>query len=372
MTTTTDPFEERAAELRGALVGRLLADGHAVRPEVAAALRAEPRHLYVPRFHRRVQHDDGVWRSELVDDTHPDWLGDVYTDRHLTTSDWPTPSSSSMPSLMADMLDALDAGPGADVIEIGTGTGYNAALLGRMVGDENVLSLDIVPALVDAARAALERTGHAKVTAVCVDGESEGKPPRPDDADRLIATCGVDQVPRSWLAGVRPGGRIVAPLGHGIVVLDVDERHGATGRFLSTPAYFMGLRPAGGASRPIGRPADPDDAAAEPCAMPLDAWTDEVFRFPVSFALPPGDTLYDLPGDGALVLWHRDGSIARITPDGTARQSGPRRLADILGTVWRRHQDAGRPGRDAYRVTVAPDGTHRITTTDDRTVLAGR
>lgn len=234
----TDPHEGEATRLRTVMTEGLQASGHARTPAVAEAFRTEPRHVYVPRFVRRRQADDGAWVSEEIDRSHPRWLAEVYADQLLLTSEWPNLSSSTVPSLMADMLDALNVQPGLAVTEIGTGTGYNAGILGRLVGDENVVSIDVAPELVSVARKALDVAGHARVTVVCGDGSSVDAVPR-DSADRLIATCGVGEVPDAWRQAVRPGGRIVAPVGAGVAVLDVDEQHGAAGGFLATGAYFM-------------------------------------------------------------------------------------------------------------------------------------
>ncbi|WP_406286762.1 methyltransferase domain-containing protein [Embleya sp. NBC_00896] len=349
-------LDDEAVSRRAAMVDALTASGHALRPGVAAAFREEPRHTYVPRFTRSHQIADGTWVSEEVNHTHPDWLNWVYLDQVLLTSTWPSMSSSTVPSLMADMLDALDVRHGVTVTEIGTGSGYNAGILGRLAGDENVLSIDVAPELVSAARAALDAAGHGEITVVCGDGGSDGVV-RPDSTDRLIATCGVSSLPAAWRRAVHPGGVVVVPLGAGIAVLDIDEQHGAQGRFLPTGAYFMSLRPADGAPL-MPRPDNPE-GPAEPCTMPVTAWNDSEFTFLVSFWLRLEDVLTDSASD-ALTVWHRDGSIATITTNGIARQAGPRRLADLLGSPLERLQGArpavaqcvsnrGRPRRDTDR-----------------------
>ncbi|WP_439675003.1 methyltransferase domain-containing protein [Embleya sp. MST-111070] len=349
-------LDDEATTRRTAMVDELTAGDHALRLDVADAFRKEPRHAYVRRF-TRSHLVDGAWVSEEVNDAHPDWLAEVYRDQVLLTSTWPTMSSSTVPSLMADMLDALDVHPGTSVTEIGTGTGYNAGLLGRLVGDENVLSIDVAPELVSAARAALEATGHDKITVICGDGSSSDVV-KPNSTDRLIATCGVSTLPAAWRQAVRPGGIIVVPLGAGIAVLDVDEQHAASGAFLSTGAYFMSLRPTNGAPL-MPRPDNPE-GPAESCTMPVAAWADSEFTFLVSFSLGLDDVLTDTSLSGALTIWHRDGSIATVTAEGTARQAGPRRLADLLGRLWDDYQAHGRPSRSAYRIAVSPDGTHTV------------
>ncbi|UGQ09515.1 methyltransferase domain-containing protein [Yinghuangia sp. ASG 101] len=354
----TDSIEVEAATLRALLVERMQTAGHAQQPDVAEAFRQEPRHVYAPRFTRSRQNQDGAWTSDEVTRDDPNWLTEVYTDQVLLTSAWPNPlSSSTVPSLMADMHEALDVSAGTTVIEIGTGTGYNAALLGRLVGDENVVTVDVASELVDAARGALDAAGHAAVTVVLADGGSRDVL-RHGSADRLIATCAVDRIPDSWRLAVCPGGRIVAPLGAGVAVLDIAEDRSAEGRFLPTGAYFMQLRAPGGDVMPT-RPTNPD-GPAEPCGMPPSAWDDTGFSFLVSLSLSSDDVLTDTPEVGELVIWHRDGSIAHIFANGTARQAGPRRLADLLAGLWQSYAEQGEPMREAYRIAIDADGEHTI------------
>lgn len=336
-------------------------DGHALSPTVAAAFRGEPRHVYVPEFRRGVE-ADGVWTSEVVDAQDPQWLGLVYTDTALLVSPWPVPSSSTAPSLMADMLEALDAQPGSITVEIGTGTGYNAGLLGRLVGDDNVVTVDVNGELIGRARKALDAAGHDMVIAVHGDGAGL-EMLTPGSVDRLIATCGVSAVPEPWIRAVRPGGRLVVPVGAGVVALDVAADGGARGKFLGTPAYFMDLRPAGGAV-PMLRPEAPG-GPGEPCAMPFEGWWDNAFRFLVSLVLSPVDVMSDQSRDDELIVWHRDGSIMRLTRDGQVRQAGPGRIGDVLGALWEEHQARGCPGNEAYELTVSSTGVHAYQVIDE-------
>ena len=364
MTTPAAPtpvhVDERARSMRRAMVAALRDAGELTDAAVTEALAAEPRHLYVPVFYRRCRDDaGGGWFTERVDAGHPSWLPEVHADQALVTmlrdgTDGPPLSSSTAPSLMAAMLQSLAIEAGMNVLEVGTGTGYNAGLLARLAGDAHVTTIDIEPAIIDTARAALAAAGHPAVRVLCGDGaDLRGEP---GSVDRIIATCGLTTVPDGWRVLVRPGGRIVAPIGAGIAAIDVDGESGASGRFLPTGAYFMGLRSAVGAAG-VPFPGEPDDAPTGRCAMPLAAWADNDFRFPVSLALP------DLmsrggPDDPELVAWHGDGSIARIRADGAAQQAGPRRLADALGALWIDFQAAGRPPRDRYGVTISPEGRH--------------
>lgn len=147
--------------LAGALVAALEANGDIHEPAWHAAFTTIPRHLFVPCFIERVNGAERV--VDGADSAQRGyWLEQVYSDTNLVTQvKWsdaeerggrrPT-SSSSMPSIMAWMLEALDLEDGQRVLEIGTGTGYHAALLCHRLGDTHVASIDIDQALVEQAR----------------------------------------------------------------------------------------------------------------------------------------------------------------------------------------------------------------------------
>jgi protein-L-isoaspartate(D-aspartate) O-methyltransferase len=113
-------------------------------------------------------------------------------------------SSASMPAVVAQMLGALDVEPGRRVLEIGTGTGYNAALLAHRLGAERVVSVEVDPAVAEHARRALDHAGFGAVTVVTGDGAEGYRPGAP--YDRVLATVAVGQVPPAWVAQTRPGG----------------------------------------------------------------------------------------------------------------------------------------------------------------------
>jgi protein-L-isoaspartate O-methyltransferase len=158
---------------------------------------------------------------------------------------WSPSSSCSKPSIVADMLDALDVHPGHSVLEIGTGTGWNAALLCQRVGPQGqVVSIEVDPVIAHGARAALATAGYSPLV-ITGDG-AEGYP---DQApyDRVIATAAVrETIPKTWLEQTRPGGLIVTPWGtdycNGVLLtLHVTTEGSATGRFHGDLA-FMRLR----------------------------------------------------------------------------------------------------------------------------------
>lgn len=150
-------------------------------------------------------------------------------------------SSASMPAVVAQMLAALDAEPGMRVLEIGAGTGYNAALLAHRLGAENIVSVEVDPAVAEHARHALAATGFSAVTVVTGDG-AEGYLPRAP-YDRVISTVAVAEVPHAWVAQTRPGGLVLSPWGSsyypgGLLALTVHGDATTTGRIVG-PASFM-------------------------------------------------------------------------------------------------------------------------------------
>ena len=108
------------------------------------------------------------------------------------------------------MLDQLEAQPGERILELGAGTGYNAALLAHLVGEGgHVTTIDVDDDLVEGARAHLAAAGFTNVEAVTRDGAvgyAEGAP-----YDRIIATVGAHGVPHAWLDQLAPGGRLLVP-----------------------------------------------------------------------------------------------------------------------------------------------------------------
>ncbi|MGH3927665.1 MAG: methyltransferase domain-containing protein [Pseudonocardiaceae bacterium] len=176
--------------------------------------------------------------------------------------DTPT-SSASMPTMVALMLKYLDVHGGERVLEIGTGTGYNAALLAHRVGAGRVVTIEIDPEVAAQARKALSDAGFGGVTTVVGNG-SLGHPSEAP-YDRVIATASCHTVPYAWVAQTRPGGRIVTPWGSqycnfGLLALSVNDDGTATGRIVDTAA-FMRLRDQRFRSRPIS-PTDEDEKQA--------------------------------------------------------------------------------------------------------------
>jgi protein-L-isoaspartate(D-aspartate) O-methyltransferase len=155
-------------------------------------------------------------------------------------------SSSSAPGVMAEMLDLLDVREGMDVLEIGAGTGYNAALVAQRVAPGRVTAIEIDPAVAEHARRALRKT-RCPVTVVTGDGALG----HPEHApyDRVMATAAVRRVPYAWVEQTRPGGGIVLPVEgsfrcQAFVRLAVQGDGTARGRFHGDAAFMLLPRPA--------------------------------------------------------------------------------------------------------------------------------
>jgi protein-L-isoaspartate O-methyltransferase len=338
MTTTAD-----TAALRAAMVEQLTARDSPWR----AAMANVPRHLFVPCFHQ--QQPGGQWETIASDDDR--YWPAVYADRALTTqlTDGQPTSSSSQPSLMLTMLDALDVHDGHRVLEIGTGTGYNAALLTHRLGDQHVTTIDVDPALTGPAAERLAAAGY-QPSVLTRDG-ALGAPDRAP-FDRIIATCGMTSIPLAWLAQATDGAVIVAPIGYGLARLTVTGDR-ADGRFLPGGACFMPRRTDSTAPR-FDRL---DQATPRATQVPLAAVVDRL-QFPLSLALPGYSWCTwsdDRTGETQAVgLWIPDGSTARACHDGTVRETGPCRLWAVVEEL---HElfPAGPPALDDFGLTVMPD-----------------
>ncbi|MDI3102051.1 methyltransferase, FxLD system [Streptomyces sp. AN-3] len=182
-----------AAELRNRLVDEMIMTTVTLTPDVEHALRTVSREAFLPGID----------------------LKDAYTDQAVTIKDNPNGplalSCASVPSVVAMMLVQLDVQPGDNILEIGAGTGYNAALLAELTGGlGSVTSIDIDPDVALHARTMLNRTGYQRVTVI----ERDGLIGAPENApyDRMLAAVGLWDVPTAWWDQLRDGGRLVLPL----------------------------------------------------------------------------------------------------------------------------------------------------------------
>lgn len=172
---------------REELVDRLQAREYVDRESTAEALRAVPRHEFVPSSQRSA----------------------AYEDRPLPIGEGQTISAPHMVGMMTDLLAPE---PGDRVLEIGTGCGYHAAVTGEIVGDGNLYSVEYVRTLALEARERLDELGYDVRLRV-----GDGREGWPEHApyDGAYLTCAAGSIPQAIVEQVRDGGRIVAPIGDG-------------------------------------------------------------------------------------------------------------------------------------------------------------
>jgi protein-L-isoaspartate(D-aspartate) O-methyltransferase len=175
-----DPEKQRQAMVEEQLAGRDIRD-----PRVLAAMRVTPRHEFVPEAHRAA----------------------AYEDRPLSIGYGQT---ISQPYIVAFMTEQLAARPGDRVLEIGTGSGYQAAVLSHLVAE--VYTIEIVEPLAKRAAADLAGLGIDNVKVKAGDGYAGWPEAAPFDA--IIVTCAPDHVPEPLIAQLKEGGRMIIPVGN--------------------------------------------------------------------------------------------------------------------------------------------------------------
>lgn len=211
--------------LRNRLVDELVEKGFIRSKKTEEAFRKVPRHLFLPGIN----------------------LEEVYSDGSIITRKIGIEplSSSTAPSLMASMLEALHLEKGLRILEIGTGTGYNAALIAELIDDEQkVFSVDIDQETIQEARQNLVKAGYKGITVECVDG-SNGLPEYAP-YDRIIVTASVRNIPRSLIEQLKEGGIIVLPIwinGTQITPALKKQKDGNLIGLSTTIGGFMELRP---------------------------------------------------------------------------------------------------------------------------------
>lgn len=178
-------------------------------------------------------------------------------------------SSSSQPAIMALMLEMLAVAPGHRVLEIGAGTGYNAAVLDRLVGGSGtVISVDVAEVVARGASSALKEW-QCPVSVVVADGRAELL--RPGGVDRIEVTASSADVPRAWHEQLVPDGILVVPLR---LSEGVDSTH-AVAALRRTADGFESVGVTAGGFMPLRPPesvgAAPEHAARSHAAEPTPA-----------------------------------------------------------------------------------------------------
>ncbi|WP_344592716.1 rRNA adenine N-6-methyltransferase family protein [Actinomadura vinacea] len=277
-------------------------------------------------------------------------------------------SSSSAPSVMAKMIDALKLRPGMGVLEIGAGTGYNAAIMAAITGVD-VTTVEVDPDVASHARLAVERGGYP-VTVITGDGRDGCSDRAP--YDRVIATVGIADVPYAWVEQTRSGGLILMPWrndleqGGRMLTLTKQGDGSAVGKF-GQGLSFMHLRQQR-PSRFVSWVSDHEDGRYDQTITQVNP--SEVLdggaydaKFAIGLMLANFTDGYTRNEDGSHTFrlsHYESGSWAGFTPSDTGehlvRQHGPRRLWDELESAYHWWIESGRPGPTRFGLTVTPMG----------------
>ncbi len=184
-------------------------------PRLLAVMEALPRHLFVPA-------DDLPW---------------AYADGPLPIGHGQT---ISQPYIVALMTEELALSGSEHVLEVGTGSGYQAAILGRMAAE--VHTVEVIPELASRAEGTLKGLGYENVHVHCADGSLGWLEAAPYDA--ILVAAAAPRVPKPLLEQLAEGGRMILPIGsHGFQQLEIWERRGARYKHrVNIPVAFVPLR----------------------------------------------------------------------------------------------------------------------------------
>ncbi|GAA4151793.1 methyltransferase domain-containing protein [Actinomadura keratinilytica] len=377
-----------AAELSARLTSALAEAGD-LTPEWRGPFEKVPRHRFIP---------DTVWVEDgdrLVPvhraDDETAWLELCYAnDFVITQVDDGDPagpgqvgheitSSASRPDVVARMLAALQVEPGMAVLEIGTGTGWNAALLAERLGADNVTSVEVDPAVADHARRVLWQASY-QVRVAAGDG-AEGYPACAP-FDRVIATVAADRVPHTWAQQTRPGGRVLVPWAtdfhNGALVSFLVARDGTMrGRIVDNVA-FMRLRDQRGKRASLDRDVRDVGGARRSFTglHPYDVVGEYDASLAVGLRVPRCKLIVTHDDGGAYTVWLVDpwsGSWASLEAAPGAerfpvRQSGDRDLWQEVEDAYRWWNGLDRPSADRWGLTVTPEGQHLWLDSEDHRI----
>ncbi|MCG7853919.1 MAG: protein-L-isoaspartate O-methyltransferase [Methanosarcinaceae archaeon] len=173
---------------REILIGSLRS--HNIKQSVLDAMLRVPRHLFIPEGLRR----------------------DAYVDTPLPIGHGQTISAPHMVAIMCDLLDLHE---GQRILEIGTGSGYNAAVMAELVGKTgHIYTVERIAPLVDFAKKNLNDTGYTNVTVILEDGS--GGYSEFSSYDRITVTCAAPDIPEPLVEQLKPGGLLAIPVGDNI------------------------------------------------------------------------------------------------------------------------------------------------------------
>ena len=343
--------------------------------KVEQAFRSVPRHLFVDQYY-----DGGQGkRSRLirVDPKRPTvtQLKKIYSDVALVSHRNP-PSSTSQSCLVADMLEKLKLKPGMKVLEIGAGTGWNAALMGHLVGPEGqVYSIDIQADVARRARRHIRRQGSRNVTILTGDGGKGYRKGAP--YDRVITTVSCPDIPSEWMGQLKEQGMMLITLqdipGETFcLLLELWKRKDhLRGQVVGLPG-FMTLQGKYGVDTLPPKQAENRleriKAGSRPArkAAPWESWNPgsrqwlrrDLFFFTYLEGLtvdPVGrQRLLGEPVGKQYVLASKETDGVCIADENQVEVYGPDDTYRRFGTAVRKWVELGAPRRDAYRVEIWP------------------
>ncbi|MFJ2247476.1 methyltransferase, FxLD system [Streptomyces sp. NPDC094461] len=278
----SDTIEASSADrLRTQLIDHLVEEGCVRTPRVEEAMRTVPRHVFVPNAPLEKAYGNAPVNTK-------------------TDESGVSISCASQPDIVGMMLEQLEVEPGQTVMELGAGTGFNAGLLGYLVGEKgHVTTIDVDEDIVDGARSGLAAADIHNVEVILGDGAVGHAPNAP--YDRIEATVGAHGVPHAWLDQLAPGGRLLTPLRlRGSVSRSIafEQQDGAWRSVGSQMNTFMPLRRGIADDPRVFVPLDPDntvtlvtngDQRVDPEALSdvfrqprAEVWTGVNFRGPES------------------------------------------------------------------------------------------
>ncbi|MEV5881419.1 ATP-grasp peptide maturase system methyltransferase [Streptomyces sp. NPDC052020] len=362
-----------SASERRRMAALLTCKGALKSPWLRAAVETVPREHFL---HPGVFLNEGrSWRPVTALGTDPeDWLKIVYSldtlttqlDGHLTAEQTCEPvtgvptSSSTDPTTVVNMIEALDLTAEHRALEIGTGTGYSTALMCHYLGEDNVTTVEVDPQVAARADAALETVGYSTWT---VTGDGLLGHPRRAPYDRVISTCAVRRIPYTWVRQTRPGGIVLStvgswPWGTGLAKLTVGDDGTAEGAIIGRSSFMQAraqaMTPLAGDLSARAAYAD-DDRPALVSPLILEEW---VPAFLAQLAAPGVQLVCVTRSDDAPSRYLFDPereSFAEFIADGeswTVRQGGPVALWDDIERSLVAWQNAGEPDIDAIRLRV--------------------
>ncbi|HAZ30422.1 TPA: protein-L-isoaspartate(D-aspartate) O-methyltransferase [Candidatus Acetothermia bacterium] len=341
---------------------------------VEHAFRRVSRHRLLEGFYRedeQGEHQYGTtrfaWRKSNPDSPDPDLLRIVYSDTPVLTRLSP-PSSTSQPYLVARMLELLELEQGMNVLEIGAGTGYNAALIQEIVGKTgHVTTLDIQADVVEQTTRLLKAAGYRRIEVIAKDGamgHAENAP-----YDRIVATVGCSDVSSRWVEQLAERGFMLIPLQHGAEGFDpltriwVEEER-VLGRFVGWSG-FMSIRGALESEQRLSFEKQEQVSAGPPQAeLPVVSVSEEIERifgrtwnertedeqaryldFPLFLAVSGWDVFWTKEGSG---LWHRRGGV--VVGKHKVLVHGDVSLVQDLQSLCAEWVELGRPGHADWRL----------------------